>query len=80
MRQVRKFCQEQIGSGSAAGPSMSSGKMLLTEELRDLEQEFPYSPGTAGPSTEGAFRVDHPVFSEEQSQPGRESFLLDERC
>ena len=29
--------------------------------------------------TEGAFRVDHPVFSEEQPQPGREGFGLSER-
>ena len=31
-------------------------------------------------ATERAFGVNHPIFSEEQSQPGSESFRLDERC
>ena len=31
-------------------------------------------------TSEGAFRVDHPVFSEQQAQPGSKGFELGERC
>src|SRR3974377_1010529 len=31
-------------------------------------------------TTEGRFRVDHPVLSEQQAQPGSKGFALGERC